>query len=68
MNLKKKREREREKKTTSALFVSNHNLGPQNINLREKKKKKHTSANTVWAPLISCTVTSTISPFLILFL
>lgn len=38
MNLKK-REREGEK-TTSALFVSNHNLGPQNINLREEKKKK----------------------------
>lgn len=66
MNLgEKKKERER---TASSLFVRNHNPGPQNINLREEEEKKTTIANTVWAPLISCTVTSTISPFLILFL
>lgn len=36
MNLKKKIK----EKTASALFVSNHNLGPQNINLREEEEEK----------------------------
>lgn len=50
----------------AAQFVSSYNLGPRKHQLQGEKKT--TLANTVWAPLISCTVTSTISPFLILFL